>query len=115
MVKFICNAFSFNMVSLRPFSVNVRPVPLHTAIALAQGVPSAVGHCSTAAVFQTTLGTPVAEARVNVALVPGDSVLVGQYQGPRLPEGATTLPEGATIAWLLVDITESIADMVGIA
>lgn len=25
--------------------------------------------------------------------------LVGQYRGPRLPDGATTLPEGATIEW----------------
>jgi hypothetical protein len=39
-----------------------------------------------------------------VSLVPGDRVLVGQYSGTRLPEGATTLPEGATIRWLVVSV-----------
>jgi hypothetical protein len=43
--------------------------------------------------------------RVNVSLKPGDAAIVGQYIGPRLPEGATTLPEGATIKWLLTEVT----------
>ena len=37
-----------------------------------------------------------------VALKEGDVALVGQYSGPRLPEGATTLLEGATIKWMVV-------------
>lgn len=33
----------------------------------------------------------------------GDRALVFQYTGPRLPEGATSLPEGAMLqAWLVV-------------
>jgi hypothetical protein len=32
----------------------------------------------------------------------GEGVLVAQYRGPRLPEGATELPEGATIEWYVV-------------
>lgn len=31
-----------------------------------------------------------------------DAALIGQYIGPRLPEGATELPAGATIEWWLV-------------
>lgn len=50
------------------------------------------------------LGHPVPMNRVNVQLHPGDSALVGQYTGPRLPEGATQLPEGARILWLRVDV-----------
>jgi hypothetical protein len=42
--------------------------------------------------------------RANVSLAAGDRVLVGQYSGPRLPEGTTTLPEGATIKWLVVTV-----------
>jgi hypothetical protein len=29
---------------------------------------------------------------------------VGQYTGPRLPEGSKTLPEGASVEWLFVTV-----------
>ena len=45
---------------------------------------------------------PVVANRVNVKLEPGVLILVGQYIGPRLPKGATTLPEGASIEWWTV-------------
>ena len=63
---------------------------------------SAVGHADTAAVFAAVLGRPVAVNRATIKLAPGQCLLVGQYIGPRLPEGATTLPEGATIEWWVV-------------
>lgn len=62
-------------------------------------IESAVGHADTAAVFSSILGRPVAVNRVNVKLDQQTILLVGQYIGPRLPEGATTLPDGATIEW----------------
>lgn len=40
--------------------------------------------------------------RASYTLVPGEKLLVAQYKGPRLPEGATKLPEGATIEFYLV-------------
>lgn len=67
---------------------------------------SAVGHADTAGLFSALLGREITVNRVSVKLPGGpDSgvfALIGQLQGPRLPEGATTLPEGATIAWWLV-------------
>lgn len=63
---------------------------------------SAVGHADTAAVFAAVLGRPVAVNRATIKLEQGHCLLVGQYIGPRLPEGATTLPEGATIEWWVV-------------
>ena len=64
---------------------------------------SAVGHADTAAVFSKELGLPILANRVSVKLTdPETRALVGQYVGPRLPEGATRLPEGATIEWWLV-------------
>ena len=69
---------------------------------------SAVGHADTAAVFAHVLGVPVACNRATVALKDGDVALVGQYSGPRLPEGATTLPEGATIKWVVVGVNASL-------
>jgi hypothetical protein len=65
-------------------------------------VRSVVGHADTAAVFSSVLGRVVAHNRETVKLAPDDILLVGQYIGPRLPEGATALPEGATIEWWIV-------------
>jgi len=72
-------------------------------------VESCVGHPDTARLFSRILGREVPANRVSVSLDPhqGDILLVGQYQGPRLPEGATKLPEGASISWLLVEMTEA--------
>lgn len=64
----------------------------------------AVGHADTAAIVAEQIGEPVerVHARVSVALQAGDTLLVAQYRGPRLPEGATMLPEGAAIEWWVV-------------
>jgi hypothetical protein len=35
----------------------------------------------------------------------GDELLVAQYNGPRLPEGTTVLPEGAGFKFMLVSVT----------
>jgi hypothetical protein len=64
---------------------------------------SAVGHADTAAVFASVLGFTVPTNRVNVTLQPGDIAVVGQYVGPRLPEGAKELPVGARIDWFRLE------------
>jgi hypothetical protein len=63
---------------------------------------SAVGHADTAAVFSSILDRAIEPNRISVKLTRDDMAIVGQYVGPRLPEGATTLPEGAAIEWWLV-------------
>lgn len=101
----LLNAFSLNMLpSATPCTINVQPVELTEARSLAASATSAVGHADTAAVFASVLGVPVPCARVSVALKAGDTALVGQYRGPRLPEGATNLPAGATIEWVVVTV-----------
>lgn len=98
----LLNAFSFNMVSL-PVRVSAREISVEEAKdLLGADLESAVGHADTAAVFGAVLGFAVEARRVTVALASGDRAVVGQYRGPRLAEGATELPEGATIQWLLV-------------
>jgi hypothetical protein len=69
-----------------------------------QGYVSCVGHESTAAVFSEQLGLHVDMVRISVSLVPDDIILVGQYIGPRLPEGATALPPGAEIRWVRAEV-----------
>lgn len=100
----LLNAFSLNMIVAFPVTVVVREIPLEEAREMALTANSAVGHADTAAVFAAVLGLPVPANRVNVILQKGDNCLVGQYRGPRLPEGATALPPGATIQWLHVTV-----------
>lgn len=61
---------------------------------------SVVGHQVTADVFASELNWPVPFNRETVALDDRDALLVGQYRGPRLEEGAKFLPEGAEIHWV---------------
>jgi len=99
----LLNAFSLNMVADLSGSVSWEAISLDEARKLlATGFESAVGHESTAAVFADQLGVSVEARRVTVALSSGDTALVGQYRGLRLPEGATALPDGATITWFRI-------------
>jgi len=68
---------------------------------------SCVGHADTALLLSTMLNTPVSMRRVSTSLAYGDELLVAQYNGPRLPEGAKDLPEGAKIRWYLVRVCPS--------
>jgi hypothetical protein len=63
---------------------------------------SAVGHETTAHLFETELKVPIPYNRATVKLAPGDLALIGQYIGPRLEEGATELPEGSRIEWWVI-------------
>ena len=65
---------------------------------------SCVGHQDTALLFSAMLEQTVVMRRESTSLRPGDSILVGQYNGPRLPEGALQLPTGAKIRWMLVTV-----------
>lgn len=70
-------------------------------------IVSGVGHADTARIFSNTLGTEVPMNRINIDLSGLDLLLVGQYSGPRLPEGTTELPEGATIRWFTVQVVSA--------
>lgn len=90
--------------------VAVRPILdpaslVREALEAGEEIVSCVGHADTARIFSGILGIEVAVNRTSITLTPEeDLLLVGQYQGPRLPEGATQLPEGAEIAWYLVEV-----------
>lgn len=110
----LLNAFSANMLAEFPVSVRFSEISAADArLALlcaaeeagsADLIDSAVGHAETAAVFGEALGLPVPCQRSTVVLHVGDTAIIGQYSGSRLPEGATTLPAGATIKWLAVEV-----------
>jgi hypothetical protein len=116
----ISNAFSLNMIPQgAPEEMYFKLLSLTEVkdiINKADEVVSIVGHADTARVFSNVLGTEVTPNRVtwqfDLAKHPfagGDGhqdrekLLVGQYTGPRLPEGATELPKDANIKWYLID------------
>lgn len=101
----VLNSFSLNMLAVLDGTVAHKVIGLDEAKALAtSGLESAVGHADTAAIFGSQLGVEIPAVRANVSLPKGETILVGQYRGPRLPEGAKTLPEGASIVWMLVTV-----------
>ncbi len=100
----LLNAFSLNMCGPKGAIVWSELSLNEARSVLATGFESAVGHESTAAVFTTQLGLPVPARRVTISLMSGDVAVVGQYRGPRLEEGVTTLPEGATIQWFRIEV-----------
>lgn len=109
MKKFLVNAFSLQMISNVTTATQVictSPATTEEVAALAQSgeLVSAVGHPDTAAVLSTMLGAPVECKRVNVTLNSDDVLYVAQVLGGRLPEGATTLPEGFRMAFIRVSL-----------
>lgn len=96
--KYIANAFSLQMLTVSHVVIDIEEISEADFKALTADAVSAVGHPDTAAV----LG--VACNRMNVKLHPGDTLYVAQLTGGRLPEGATTLPEGFAFKYYRVSI-----------
>lgn len=65
-------------------------------------IKSIVGHENTAKDFQDILGIPVGMNRESITLREKDLIIVGQYVGSRLPEGATELPLGSKYEWWVI-------------
>ena len=105
----IANAFSLNMLALEVGVTDLQICPtspecIQQELAEVGGFESIVGHADTAAVFSSLLGLDVPCNRATFTLEEDTTLFVGQYKGPRLPEGATTLPEGAKVEWAMVTL-----------
>lgn len=110
---FVTNAFSLSMLAGDSFwmdgRLTIRRLAddearqlLKVCAEAGYRIVSGVGHANTARIFSGILKTEIPMNRINVDLSGLDLLLVGQYNGPRLPEGTTELPPGATIRWLTV-------------
>jgi hypothetical protein len=89
---YLANAFSLQMIKA-PCTVKITETESFPPEA-----QSCVGHPDTAKILGVECN------RINVALEEGDVLYVAQLQGGRLPEGATTLPEGFAFKFLKVEI-----------
>ena len=100
MKKFLTNAFSIQMLggpaTVRFEEINATEVPTD--------VVSAIGHADTSAVLSNMLGFKVPMNRAFVTLDENTELYVAQLVGGRLPEGATTLPEGFSFKFYRVTV-----------
>ena len=65
---------------------------------------SCVGHQDLAQVLSNMLGVQIPVNRDNIRLKAWDKLIVAQYVGPRLPEGAKGLPQDANITFYVVEV-----------
>lgn len=92
---YLLNAFSLQMVDAFPASISVDEIASLEGLG---DLVSAIGHADTAAV----LGVPC--NRQSITLHKGDTAVVAQLVGGRLPEGSTTLPDGFKFKFLKITV-----------
>ena len=100
MKKYLTNSFSIQMLQkgglVRFEEISPEDIPAD--------VVSAIGHVDTANVLSDLLGFSVAMNRAFVTLDEETEIYVAQLVGGRLPEGATTLPEGFSFKFYRVTL-----------
>ena len=108
---YVTNAFSINMLPPQKSMCTVEFYKLTTEEArhIVSEYPfrSYIGHADLANIASQILGVQLEVNRETLILQEGDRVLVIQYRGPRLPEGATQLPDGAQIEFWLAYLSYS--------
>ena len=97
---YIGNAFSLQMVADNAIICKVEVSPEQVPV----NAESIIGHKDTAAVVSTILGREVPCNRASVMLSDEDELYVAQIVGGRLPEGATTIPDGMEIKFYRITV-----------
>lgn len=98
-MQYIGNAFSLQMLALNEgHKLSIEPISALPKES--ENCISVVGHPDTAAVLGVTFN------RASVKLQKGDVLYVAQLVGGRLPEGATTLPEGFSFTFVKVEVLD---------
>lgn len=100
---FLGNAFSLQMLDCN-VQHNITVCPASIEDVKKTDFESVIGHQDTAAVVSNLLGKEASCHRASIHLDAGDILYVAQVTGGRLPEGATTLPEGFNLSWLKVTV-----------
>lgn len=91
---YVTNAFSLNMLENHSNKLVITQITKKDFNRALQGeYTSAIGHQQMAEL----IGVPY--NRISVKITKGDILYVAQYSGPRLEEGATKLPDGASIVY----------------
>lgn len=100
------NAFSIQMIDIEVMA-NVEFTAINkekAARLLSNSVDSYIGHADTAAVVSNILGIQVECKRRFGHIDKGETAIVAQVVGGRLPEGCTKLPENMAIKFFKVEV-----------
>lgn len=96
-MKFLLNALPGAIIPAQGISLDIWPTKPED---VPEDVVSAIGHADTATIVSGILGREIPCNRISVPpLKDQDEHYLALYQGPRLPEGTTVLPEGATLTF----------------
>lgn len=104
-MNYLSNAFSLQMVDtgiIITKKIGPEEIPVDCV--------SCIGHADTAAVISSMLGRKIEMNRTSIKLAEGDVLYVAQLVGGRLPEGATTIPEGMKITFVAVKVIQTLSD-----
>lgn len=103
---YIINGFSLNMTNLDTGMLLFHKINPETIKdeEFCDGFTSALGHADIARIASKMIGVEIPVNRCTLELKRGDQAVVVQYKGPRLPEGATVLPEGASVEFFLITL-----------
>lgn len=63
---------------------------------------SCIGHTDLCKILSKEVGEDILPNRITLHFKAGDTCLIAQYIGQRLPEGCTELPSGSKIVWYSV-------------
>ena len=100
----ISNAFSLNMIE-KDCTITLKNISLNEVLGTLSTYKfkSIVGHNDTAVLFSNVLGLHIPCNR-ETFILKNETLIVGQYKGPRLEEGATKLPQNSSIKWMQVEL-----------
>ena len=121
-MKYLSNSFSLGMLpeGASPVVVSLTTDQVRDAVVnfsetsrrdypAVLAAKSIVGHADIAKIIGNMLNVNVPVNRETVSLCCGDILYVAQYVGQRLPEGCTTLPDGATFKWVKVIVEPDVS------
>ena len=97
---YLGNAFSLQMVADNAIICKVEVAPEE----IPAEAESIIGHADTATVVSSILGRDIPCNRASVMLSDEDELYVAQIVGGRLPEGATTIPDGMELKFYRITV-----------
>ena len=105
MKSYLTNSFSINMIEEQNDTTNVIFEKI-TPDQIPADAESQIGHDDMRQYLEEVLHRKVEKSRANCKLAPDTVIYVAQYIGPRLPEGAIHLPEGAKVIFYKVYLAD---------
>ena len=97
-MKYISNSFSLQMVEAKNGLIGFKELSEDDFKFKTRNATSVVGHFDTAKLLNVKFN------RKNISLKKGDVLFVAQVIGGRLPEGATTLPNGFKFKFMQIEV-----------